>query len=118
MAPKTACLGLCCTAVIPGGPKTWGEEWAPRWQHVSSVSQLPHCPLPAAHPQGLYAGTLKGLAEGALQASENSCGRLLAEPAGGIGLQACRLESTDPCLGGSPERPVVFEAGTPWWRQS
>lgn len=48
----------------------------------------------------------------------NSCGRLLAEPAGGIALQACRLESTGSCLGGSPERPAVFEAGTPWWRQS
>lgn len=86
------------------------------------------CPLlgdsiyaPLASPQlrqRLFAGDLEGLAAEEELASMNSCGRLLAEPAGGIALQACRLESTGSCLGGSPERPAVFEAGTPWWRQS
>ncbi|KAL4447686.1 hypothetical protein ABPG75_004905 [Micractinium tetrahymenae] len=86
------------------------------------------CPLlgdslyaPLASPelrQRLYAGDVEGLADEGQHTSTNNCGRLLAEPAGGIGLQACRLECTDPCLGGSPERPAVFEAGVPWWRQS
>ncbi|PRW60645.1 RNA pseudouridine synthase chloroplastic [Chlorella sorokiniana] len=43
-------------------------------------------------------------------------GRLLEEPTDGIGLQACRLEVTAAFMGGSPEAPAVFEAGTPWWR--
>lgn len=42
--------------------------------------------------------------------------RLLEEPTGAIGLQACRLEVTAAFMGGSPEAPAVFEAGTPWWR--
>ena len=42
--------------------------------------------------------------------------RLLSEPAGGIGLQACRLLVTDACMGGSLGEPAVFEAGAPWWR--
>lgn len=73
--------------------------------------------MPAANLQLLYDGDLDGLGGKEREASVNSCGRLLAEPAGGIGLQACRLESTAACLGGSRERPAVFEAAAPWWRQ-
>ena len=43
--------------------------------------------------------------------------RFLEEPTGGVGLQACRLVVSDPCMGGSEEAPAVFEAGPPWWRQ-
>ena len=71
-----------------------------------------HCPT---HP--LCIPLLQRLFEG------DSCeelwpegGRLLEEPSGGIGLQACRLEVAAAFMGGSPEAPAVFEAGTPWWR--
>jgi hypothetical protein len=40
--------------------------------------------------------------------------RLLEEPAGAIGLQACRLQVAAPGVFG--EGPAVFEAGAPWWR--
>eukprot|EP00887_Chlorella_sp_A99_P003076 scaffold9.g3076.t1 len=40
--------------------------------------------------------------------------RVLREPTGGIGLQACRLEVDSELLTGA--RPAVFEAGPPWWR--
>lgn len=47
---------------------------------------------------------------------QQSSGRLLGEPEGGIGLQACKLLVADACMGGSAAQPAVFEAGAPWWR--
>ncbi len=42
--------------------------------------------------------------------------RLLAEPDGGIGLQACRLEVADGSLFGQAEgQMTTFQAGDPWW---
>lgn len=40
--------------------------------------------------------------------------RLLREPEGGIGLQACRLEVDSDLL--TSAAPAAFEAGPPWWR--
>ncbi|KAL4856877.1 RNA pseudouridine synthase 6 [Chlorella vulgaris] len=47
---------------------------------------------------------------------QGSADRLLREPQGGVGLQACRLEVADACMGGSRDAPALFDAGTPWWR--
>lgn len=47
---------------------------------------------------------------------QGSADRLLREPQGGVGLQACRLEVADACMGGSRDVPALFDAGTPWWR--
>lgn len=46
--------------------------------------------------------------------------RLLSEPAGGIGLQACRLvvEPGEALGGQEGGGPVEFEAGAPWWRRA
>lgn len=98
--------------------------------NLPSCCSLPHtttCPLPPSitthYHQTMTPPTcpittlLQRLFEG------DSCeelwpegGRLLEEPTGGIGLQACRLEVAAAFMGGSPEAPAVFEAGTPWWR--
>lgn len=87
--------------------------------HHLSITTLHYHPLPPNHdpPTCPITTLLQRLFEG------DSCeelwpegGRLLEEPTGGIGLQACRLEVAAAFMGGSPEAPAVFEAGTPWWR--
>lgn len=52
-----------------------------------------------------------------LQPVDESGQRLLSEPAGGIGLQACRLAVWGGgCMGGEDGESIEFEAGVPWWR--
>jgi len=79
-------------------------------------------PFPYAHLTGdCRSGTVlivqRLLEEDPLLEVVDSQGRrLLEEPLGGIGLQACRLEVGAGGVFG--EGPACFEAGTPWWRQA
>jgi hypothetical protein len=92
--------------------------------HAECIGQVQRLALdqpPAGSPACLPACLLQRLFSGVgceELAGEGPHGdRLLSEPAGGIGLQACTLVVTDACMGGSLEAPAVFEAGPPWWRQ-
>lgn len=84
------------------------QPWMPLLQ-PRAADFSPSFPCPPSALQRLFAGDpcedLRGGRE-----------RLLEEPAGGIGLQACRLLVADACMGGSDDAPAAFEAPPPWWR--
>lgn len=81
--------------------------------HAPCIPPAPHPPAPGPALQRLHSSdpTLKPVDERGV--------RLLSEPVGGIGLQACRLVvARGACMGREDGGTAEFEAGPPWWRMA